>query len=122
MALHRAIFMMFLVSEVHPFEDGNGRVARIMMNSELMAQGEQRMVIPTVFRNDYISALKALSQTGKSSPIIQVLDFAQKYTASIHGEIFDTARTELQSTNAFMDSNEAEDKGIRLILPKETHK
>jgi hypothetical protein len=27
-----------------------------------------------------------------------------------------------QSTNAFMDSNEAEDRGIRLILPKETHK
>ena len=122
MALHRAVFMMFLVSEVHPFVDGNGRLARIMMNSELVAQGEQKIVIPTVFRNNYISALKALSQTGKSSPIIQVLDFAQKYTASIAWEIFDTARTELQSTNAFMDSNEAEDRGIRLILPKETHK
>ncbi len=35
--LHRAIFMMFLVSEVHPFADGNGRVARIMMNAELLA-------------------------------------------------------------------------------------
>jgi hypothetical protein len=93
-----------------------------MMNSELVAQGEQRIVIPTVFRNNYISALKALSQTGRSSPIIQVLDFAQKYTASIPWEIFDTARTELQSTNAFLDSNEAEDRGIRLILPKETHK
>ena len=122
MALHRAIFMMFLVSEVHPFVDSNGRLARIMMNSELVAQGEQKIVIPTVFRNNYISALKALSQNGKSSPIIQVLDFAQKYTASIPWEVFDTARTELQSTNAFMDSNEAEDRGIRLILPKETHK
>lgn len=30
-------------------------------------------------------------------------------------------RTELQSTTAFMDSNEAEDSGIRLILPKEIH-
>ena len=35
--LHRAIFMMFLISEVHPFADGNGRVARIMMNAELVA-------------------------------------------------------------------------------------
>jgi Fic family protein len=64
--------MMFLVSEVHPFVDGNGRLARIMMNSELVAQDEQRIVIPTVFRNNYISALKALSQTGKSSPIIRL--------------------------------------------------
>jgi fido (protein-threonine AMPylation protein) len=118
--LHRAIFMMFLVSEVHPFVDANGRVARIMMNAELVAQGEQRIIIPTVFRNNYISALKALSQTGKSSPIVQVLDFAQRYATSIRWEDFDTARAELQSTNAFMDANEAEDKGIRLILPKQT--
>jgi hypothetical protein len=118
--LHRAIFMMFLVSEVHPFVDANGRVARIMMNAELVAQGEQRIIIPTVFRNNYISALKALSQTGKSSPIVQVLDFAQRYATSIRWEDFDTARAELQSSNAFMDANEAEDKGIRLILPKQT--
>lgn len=25
----RAVFAMFLVSEVHPFDDGNGRVARL---------------------------------------------------------------------------------------------
>ena len=31
----KAIYMMFLISEVHPFQDGNGRLARIMMNSEL---------------------------------------------------------------------------------------
>jgi hypothetical protein len=121
LALHRAIFMMFLVSEVHPFVDGNGRIARIMMNAELVAQGEQRIVIPTIFRNNYISALKALSQTGKSSPVVQVLDFAQRYTASIRWEDFDTARGELQSTNAFIDANEAEDRGIRLILPKQAH-
>lgn len=118
LALHRAIFMMFVVSEVHPFVDGNGRIARIMMNAELVAQGEQRIIIPTVFRNNYVSTLKALSQTGKSSPIVQVLEFAQRYTTSIRWEDFDTARAELQATHAFMDANEAEDKGIRLILPQ----
>ncbi|HWQ93872.1 MAG TPA: Fic family protein [Clostridia bacterium] len=119
LALHRAMFIMFLVSEVHPFVDGNGRIGRIMMNAELVGQGEQRIVIPTVFRNNYVSALKALSQTGKSSPIIQVLDFAQRYTTAIRWEDFDTARAELQATNAFMDANEAEDRGIRLTLPKQ---
>jgi hypothetical protein len=117
-SLHRAIFMMFLVSEVHPFVDGNGRAARIMMNAELVADDEQKTIIPTVYRNNYISALKALSQSGKSTPIVQVVDFAQRYAGSIRWEDFDLARADLQTTNAFMDANEAEDKGVRLVLPK----
>src|SRR5205823_6347889 len=52
--LQRAIFMMFLVSEVHPFVDGNGRVARAMMNAELVATGQERIIIPTAYRTDYL--------------------------------------------------------------------
>jgi hypothetical protein len=47
-----------------------------------------------------------------------VVDFAQRYAASIRWEDFDLARADLQTTNAFMDANEAEDKGVRLVLPK----
>ncbi len=116
--LHRAIFMMFLVSEVHPFADGNGRVARIMMNSELVAAGEQKIIIPAVYRNNYVTALKALSQSSKSTPFVQVLDFVQRYTAAIQWEDFNRARADLQATHAFLDANEADDNGIRLVLPK----
>ena len=80
---HRAIFMMFLIAEVHPFADGNGRVARIMMNAELVAAGESRIIVPTVFRNDYIMALKALSQNGITGAFIRTMDFAQRYTAAV---------------------------------------
>jgi len=31
----RALLAMFIVSEVHPFIDGNGRLARLVMNAEL---------------------------------------------------------------------------------------
>lgn len=44
----RAAFMMFLVSEVHPFMDGNGRIARVMTNAELIAGDQHRIVLPTV--------------------------------------------------------------------------
>jgi fido (protein-threonine AMPylation protein) len=30
----KAIFMMFIISEVHPFTNGNGRISRIMGNAE----------------------------------------------------------------------------------------
>jgi len=115
--LHRAIFMMFLVSEVHPFADGNGRVGRVMMNSELVAAGEQRIIIPTVYRNNYITALKALSQSSRTSPFVQVLDYAQRYTASIPWEEFGRAREALQATHAFLEANEAEHQGLHLVLP-----
>ena len=118
-ALHRAIFMMFLVSEVHPFSDGNGRIARIMMNSELVAADEQKIIIPNVYRDNYVIALKALTQSSRATPLIQVLDFAQKYAVAIRWDDFNGARSELDATNAFLDSNEADQKGVRLTLPKE---
>jgi Fic family protein len=115
--LHRAIFMMFLVAEVHPFADGNGRAARLMMNAELVAAAETRIIVPTVYRNNYLMALKALSQNGITGALIRVLDFAQRYTASVDFADLARARFILGRTNAFADPNEAEAAGIRLVLP-----
>ena len=115
--LHRAIFMMFLVAEVHPFADGNGRAARLMMNAELVAAAESRIIVPTVYRNNYLMALKALSQNGITGALVRALDFAQRYTASIDFADLARARFILDRTNAFADPNEAEAAGIRLVLP-----
>lgn len=113
----RAVFMMFLISEVHPFADGNGRVARVMMNAELIGAGEGRIVIPTVYRNNYLSALKALSQTHTPDPLIRTLDYAQRWTASVEWDELLATRRELESCNAFLDPGEAEEQGIRLRMP-----
>jgi hypothetical protein len=115
--LHRAIFMMFLISEVHPFADGNGRAARIMMNAELVAAGENRIIVPTVYRNNYLTALKALSQNGVTGALVRVMDFAQRYTAAIDFSDLERARSILERTNAFADPTEADAAGIRLVLP-----
>jgi len=113
----RAVFAMFLVAEVHPFADGNGRTARIMMNAELVAAGEERIVIPTVYRGNYLSALKALSQNGLAEPLIRMLDYAQKWTAAIDWRTVDQTRSELDACNAFLDPNVAEEEGKRLRMP-----
>ena len=45
--------------DIHPFTDGNGRCARLLMNMILVNKGYQIVTIPPILRNDYISALKA---------------------------------------------------------------
>ncbi len=115
--LHRAVFMMFVIAEVHPFADGNGRIARIMMNAELVATGESRIIVPTVYRNNYLMALKALSQNGITAALVRTMDFAQRYTAAVDFEDLDRARFILDRTHAFADPNEADAAGIRLTLP-----
>jgi len=117
--LQRAIFMMFLISEVHPFTDGNGRAARIMMNAELVAAKEQKIIIPAIYRRDYLSALKAITQSKTSDPLIRMLDFAQKYTQSIDWNDFKIAQQQLTETHAFIDPIDAEDKNIRLKIWKQ---
>jgi hypothetical protein len=113
----RAVFMMFLVAEVHPFADGNGRAARIMMNAELVSGGEERIVIPTVYRANYLSSLKALSQTGRPEPLIRMLDYAQKWTAAIDWRSVEGTRRELEACNAFLDPDVAESQGRQLRIP-----
>ena len=116
-SFERATYMMFLVSEVHPFADGNGRLARVMMNAELVAAGEERIIIPTVFRNNYIAALRALSRTGRPGPLIQVLDYAQRWTRAVDWSSVAETRRELDKCNAFLDSDDAEAEGRRLRMP-----
>lgn len=103
----RAVFMMFLISEVHPFADGNGRVARVMMNAELVAAAQERIIIPTAFRTDYLGALKAISQSGRTDPVIRMLDLAQRYTHSIDWSTLERAQAQLIETDAFAEGEDA---------------
>lgn len=76
----RAAMAMFVVSEVHPFADGNGRTARLAMNMALSAESLTRIIVPTVFRDDYILALKALTNSGNATPYMRMLTRAASFS------------------------------------------
>lgn len=113
----RAGFVMFLITEVHPFADGNGRLARIMMNAELVHAGEERIIIPTVFRAEYLQSLKALTHNDRASALIDVLSFAQRYVSEIEFSEYETALRMLTESGAFAKPADAMGSGDRLILP-----
>jgi fido (protein-threonine AMPylation protein) len=113
----RAAYLMFLVAEVHPFSDGNGRIARVMMNAEFEAAGEIRTIIPTVYRSNYLSALSAASHGGYFQAFDAMLTFAWRWTARVDFTDRRSAEHDLTVTNALRSSVEADAAGVRLVMP-----
>jgi Fic family protein len=53
---------------IHPFEDGNGRIARLMMNYILTHHGYPMIVVRSRKKNDYLEALHKTDLTVGLSP------------------------------------------------------
>ncbi len=103
----KAVYMMFLVSEVHPFLDGNGRIARVMMNAELAKDGQTKIIIPTVYRDDYIGALRRLTRQNDPSAYIRMIKRAWVFSATIIGDDMDAMEKILEASNAFKEHEKA---------------
>lgn len=104
--LARAIFMMFLISDVHPFTSGNGRLARIMMNAELVGAGGSTVIIPTVYRDDYLNALRALTRRHRPTPLVDAIVRAAHFS-NIDCAIYPRVLADLQRRNWFQEPDEA---------------
>ena len=112
-SMAKAVFIMFMISEVHPFIDGNGRISRIMGNAELFKSGLTRIIIPTVSREDYILSLKKLTNRKDPDPFIRVMDKLQNFSSYIIGDNFDKLNKFFKDANAYKEPTES-----KLILPK----
>jgi fido (protein-threonine AMPylation protein) len=114
----RAAAVMALVTECHPFDDGNGRVARLTSNAELSSAGEVRIVIPIVYRNSYLAGLRAFSNgAGRGESLVAVLEYGQRWAKAVDWSSFEAADRVLTACNAYLDSSVAEANGQRLLFP-----
>ncbi|MBW7902339.1 MAG: Fic family protein [Rhodocyclaceae bacterium] len=64
----RAVLGHFLFVFIHPYMDGNGRLARFLMNAMLVAGGYVWTVIPVQQRPVYMEALERASSWGDIEP------------------------------------------------------
>ena len=108
----KAAYIMFLVSEVHPFLDGNGRIARVMMNAELVKQGQTKIIIPTVYRDDYIGAIRKLTRQENPKSYIKMMLRAHEFSSTIIGDDMNVMEKHLEESNAFKEYNKAKLKII----------
>jgi Fic family protein len=60
------------IATIHPFIDGNGRTARLVMNLSLLQSGYPIIIIPPILRNDYISKIR-LANKGELQPFFDFI-------------------------------------------------
>lgn len=104
--LASAIFMQFMISECHPFDDGNGRLSRIMMNAELHANNQHKIIVPTVHRDSYINGLRLATRKGEFKSLVKVFYQLQRYTASVDWSDYGGAREALEEHKANLTPDE----------------
>ncbi|BBP05739.1 Fic family protein [Sulfuriferula plumbiphila] len=110
----RAFMAMFIVAEVHPFMDGNGRTARLALNCALTEAGLSRILVPTIFREDYLLPLKALSHQGTPDAYISMLVRLQTWASSLnYAQTREDLRAQLTRCNTFQENRNL----YRLINP-----
>ncbi len=98
----RGLFLHCLIAEVHPFDDGNGRMSRLHFTAELLQADQAHVIVPTVFRDDYIGGMRSLTRRGDPSPIARACLRAQETAAAIQAPNVDEAIVEWAKVNAFM--------------------
>jgi len=111
--LARAIFYAFLVSEVHPFSDGNGRLSRLMMNAELSRVGQARIIIPTLFHEQYVDAQRALSRNNDPQPLIRALSRIAQWAPLFDFNDLERVVADMKKSNAFAENP----RDYRLLKP-----
>jgi fido (protein-threonine AMPylation protein) len=72
-AMVRAVLAPFLFTYIHPYLDGNGRLARLMMNVLLAEGGYRWTVVPFDERGYYMESLELASTGGDIRPLANLI-------------------------------------------------
>jgi hypothetical protein len=84
-----------------------------MMNAELVKDGQSKIIIPTVYRDDYLGTLRKLTRQSDPLSYISMLQRAHEFSEYIYGDDYNVMLDHLKQCNSFMEHTEARLKIIK---------
>lgn len=94
-----SIYSEFRYIRIHPFEDGNGRIARLMVNYILVRHGYPMIIVRSRKKSEYLEALHradlevgATSSDGSHATLKEIEHFAKYFIQLIADEIMSDIR------------------------------
>ncbi len=80
--------------------------ARQIIETGQPMPARNEVIIPTVFRDDYLNSLRRLTRKGDPAVLIRAISRVRQFSANITGADFDATRNYLEACNAFKESEE----------------
>lgn len=77
---------------IHPFVDGNGRTARLLLNAILLKNGYAPVIIRKIDRRRYLSALETYQTKENSAPYFNFMSTALNRSLKMMIDLLDTTR------------------------------
>lgn len=102
--LARAIYYAFLVSEVRPLDDGNGRLSRLARNSEFTRTGLGRIIVPTLYHPQYGDCARALTRENNPASFVKSLAKMARWANQFDYANLDALITAIRATHALEES------------------
>lgn len=92
--LMKAIEAHYRLVTIHPFVDGNGRTARLLLNSMLLENGYVPIIIRTIDRRRYLSALETYQTKENSEPYYKFMLSAMNRSLKMMIDLLDVNKQE----------------------------
>lgn len=106
----QALLIYMMVLKTHCFNDGNGRVARFLVNHVLESKGFSPILIPGFMQKAWFSAHREIYRSRDMHPLIEQYQHAQSFTENFLSEL---AAVRSVSGHAANIRQEASADGIR---------
>lgn len=110
--VYKAINAHYRLVTIHPFKDGNGRTARLLMNLILMQAGFTPTIIRKIDRKRYLDALEKYQTTGNEDTYHNFMLTALNRSLKTAIDMLDTNAPDISDTKLVTIAKYAKLKGV----------